>query len=89
MSEAEAEKMVQAFTLKASDPAFNETIRDWRLVGSPDGTAIGAAEELIESLGELAVPVMDQEPQVYPFLLSPHAYIPGLLLHPLIVRVEA
>lgn len=69
-------------------PPFT-AIRDWRLVGSPDGTAIGAAEELIESLGELAVPVMDQEPQVYPFLLSPHAYIPGLLLHPLIVRVEA
>ena len=59
--------MVQALSLKAADPAFDKTIRDGCLVGSPNGAAIGTAEELIESLGELAVTVVDQKPNVDPF----------------------
>ncbi len=82
LSEAETKEMVQAFSLKATNPAFDKTIRDGCLVRSSDGAAIGPAEELIESFGELAITVVDQEPYVDSFILGPHTQVSGLLLHP-------
>ncbi len=87
LSEDKTEESVQTLTFKAADPGFNETIGDGCLVGSQNDTAIGPAEELIESLGELAVTVMDKESDINSFLLGPHPNVPSLLLHPLIVRV--
>ncbi len=82
LSEAETKELVQALALQAADPGFDEAICDGCLVRSSDGAAIGPAEELIESLGKLAVTVVNQEPHVDPLILGPHAHIPGLLLHP-------
>ena len=82
LSEAKTEELIQALAFKASDPRFDEAICDGCLVGSPNRATIRAAKILVEALGELAVTVMDQEPHIDRFLLSPHAYIPGLLLHP-------
>ncbi len=82
LSEAKTKEGVKTFTLQAADSGFDEAIGDRCLVRSPNGAAIGPAEELIESLGELAVTVADQKPHVDPFLLGPHAHIPSLLLHP-------
>ncbi len=82
LSEAKAEERVQTLSLKAADPGFDKAIGDRCLVRSSDGTAIRAAKMLIKGLGEFAVAIMDQEPHVDPFILSPHAQISGLLLHP-------
>ncbi len=71
LSEGKTEKMIQTLTLEAAYPAFDKTIREGCLVGCSNGAAIWAAEELIESLGELAVTIMDQEPHVDALILGP------------------
>ncbi len=87
LPEAKAEELIQALAFKAADPGFDVTIGDGGLVGSQNDTAIRAAKIPVESLGELAVTIMDQEPYINPFILGPHAQIPGLLLHPFAIGV--
>jgi len=79
--------MVQVFSLKAADPGFDVTIGYGRLVGRLDNATILTTKILVESLGELTVTIMEQEPHVDPFLLSPHAQVSGLLPHPLTIRI--
>ena len=81
-SKTETEETIQTLAFKATDPRFDVTIGDWRLVRSLNRSAIRTREILVKSLGELAVTIMDQEAYVDAFILSPYLQISGLLLHP-------
>ncbi len=82
LSEAKTKERVKTLTLQAADPRFDVTIGDGCLVGRLDNATIISAKVLVESLGELAVTVVDQETYIDPLLLGPHAQVSGLLLHP-------
>jgi len=82
LSEAEAEKVIQALTLQTANPRLGVTIGNGRLNRRPDDTAIITSEVLIKGFGKLRVPVMNQESNIDSLILDPHADIPRLLLHP-------
>ncbi len=82
LPKTETEEMVQTFSLKAADPRFDIAICDGRLAGRLDNATITSAKVLVESIRELRVPIVNQEPHINPFILGPHAKVSGLLLHP-------
>ena len=87
LSEAKTEELVQALAFKAADPGFDVTIGDGGLVGSQNDTAILATKILVECIRELRVSIVNQKPHVDSLILSPHAQVSGLLLHPFAIGV--
>jgi hypothetical protein len=70
LPEAKAEELIQALSFKDSNPGFDVTIGDGGLVGSQNDAAIVATKILVKALAELAVPIVDQEPHINPFILG-------------------
>jgi len=79
---AEAGKVIEAFAFQAADPRFSKGIGDGSLEGRFDDVTFTASKKRIEPFREFGVPIVDQEPEIEPLILQPHAQIPGLLLDP-------
>ena len=82
LSEAEAEEVIEALVPQLAVEALYVAVGDRGSRRRQDGPAIVAAEMPIKCRRELAVAVMEQEPDVDTFFVSPHAGVAGLLLHP-------
>ena len=64
LPQAETEQDVQALSLEVADPRLGETIGDGRPVGRKHRPAVVAPEMLVERLGKLRVPVVDQKSHI-------------------------
>jgi hypothetical protein len=90
MPSSQDQHPVEQFTTYRADPAFGERVRSRRTHGRPqDPDALGG-EDRIEGVGELRVPVADEELELD--LLSAvcelHEQVTGLLGHPRSGRVR-
>ena len=83
LPQAKAVEVVKALAFVASDPGLDEAVRDESTWRGQHGPSVFAAEVVVESLGEVAVAVVEEEPNVDPLVSCPHRGIPGLLPHPL------
>jgi hypothetical protein len=82
VSTPEDEDPIEAVVADGAYPALGERVRVRRLHGRPDHLDSLAAKDLVESPAELAVTVVDQQPE-RPFLLAQlHREITRLLRHP-------
>lgn len=84
LPQVEAEHQVQALPFEASDPRLRKTIGDGSAIRRQHRTAPVPPEVLVKRCRELRIVVVDEEPNVDAFFLSPDADVSGLLLHPLI-----
>src|SRR6266567_2066644 len=73
---------VEQLTADGADPPFRERVRPRRPYGcAEDPDALGA-EDRIEAVGELGVPVADEEPELSDVVPKVHEQVAGLLGYP-------
>jgi hypothetical protein len=88
LSPAQDQHPVQQLTTDGADPPFGERVRPrrpHRRAQDPD--ALGA-EDRIEAIGELRVPVVDEEPELPDAVPKVHDEVAGLLGYPRSRRVR-
>jgi len=76
------QEVVEAFPAQGADEAFRDRIRPGCPDRRPDDPHVGAGEDRVERSGELAVTVMDQEPQPVGSIVEVHEQVAGLLSDP-------
>ena len=76
------QQVVEAFPAQRADEAFGDRVRARRLDWGADDANVGAGEHGVEGLGELAVPVADQEPGLLGAVVEVHQQVAGLLGDP-------
>ncbi len=87
MPSAEANEVIQAFTLERANPRFRKGVRIGCLHRSLHDANTRTIEQGIKRLPKLRVAVADQKPSLDVLFLQPHLHIPRLLHHPLLVRM--
>src|SRR5262249_24759921 len=78
---------VEAFGADATDPALGVGVRVRRLRWRADRLDVLAAEDLVEGVAELAVAIVDQEPERL-LVAELHDEVPRLLRGPAAVRIR-
>jgi len=86
---AEADEVIQAFTLERADPRFRESVRIAGLHQCLHGANTCTIEQSIKRRRELRVTITDQELSFDPFVIQPHLHVPRLLHHPSPVGMES
>ena len=90
MPEAGAEQVGETFPFEAPDPGLGVAVGDRRQVGRFDHArnAVGVPKVFVEGVGELGVPIVDEELQIDLLLLGPHENVARLLQHPVAGRMQ-
>jgi len=89
VSSADDERPIQAFGTDGAHPPFAERVGVRGPDRGEDDPHAFWAEHLVEGVGELGVPVVDQEPRGSSFILERHGQVPRLLGDPSRVGVRS
>lgn len=76
---AEDQHPVEQLTMNGADPPFRERVRPRRQHTCPQDTDALRAEDGIEAVGELCIPVADEEPELPRAIPEVHEQVAGLL----------
>lgn len=87
MVPGEDQQSVGAFAADAADPPFGICICSWSLRWCPQHGDAGRCKDGVEGVGDLGVPVADEEAKPLGALVQVHEQVPGLLRHPHTRRV--
>jgi hypothetical protein len=82
MASGEDQQPVCALAADAAYPALGEGVCSWALRWCPQHSDAGRREDGVEGVGELGVPVPDEEAKTVGPVVQVHEQIPGLLRHP-------
>jgi len=87
MSQAEAQEVIEAFSLQGTDPCFGKGVGIRRQRWRTQAADVRVFEHVAKPGRVLTVAIVDQEARLQLFLIKPYQCIPRLLLHPAIVRM--